>query len=573
MVTENRTSWTHAALGAALVVAAAGAARADIVSGTVRGEDGSPVAAANLDFIDAAGTNIPVSNDGTDVLGGYAVDVPPGTYEIDYKAPTGSPWANRKVVGVVVSGPTARPDVILPYGHAVSGLVVNESMVPVPNVDLDFKDPVTGQDWYTRLDDTDLSGSYSTIVPAGTWDIEYAPAPGDPYAVELVCGVVVTGPQVRPTVVLRSAWRVRAFVKTTGGAPVVDADTKFYDQLGQPVPTVNDHTDATGMFQAWVAPGTYDIEVRPPAGSRLLATVVQDVVVTLDTTLPDIILEQGLLVTGRVRNAAGTYLAGVDTDWNTAAGVALTPTDDTDDTGTYSVAVPADTYAIDFDPPVGTRYASAQLLDVVIATDTTLPDVVLLAGWYVDGRVTDAAGQPVADVVTAVTDTVSGTPHPGGADVTGPDGRFRWMLPDGAHDASFTPPVASGLLPLTRPGLVVAGADQVLGDVVLQAPGPTMDLLVNATITTIDGTTFTVMRTILRPGSDAGPPRLDPVRDLAVAGAVLPLVRDGAALPVGEGNPGVLTFYELAGDGGMTVRIDKHDGDGDAILDDLLIRE
>ena len=100
-----------------------------------------------------------------------------------------------------------------------------------------------------------------------------------------------------------------------------------------------------------------------------------------------------------------------------------------------------------------------------------------------------------------------------------------------------------------------------------------VDLLRNDEVLTIDGTTFPVVHTILVPGSDSNPPRLDPVADLYLSGVGLPvIILDDAPAPAPPPRRGVLVFYELNRDGGFIIYVERVDGDADGQRDDIRIR-
>ena len=462
-------------LAACVLAFAASAARAVVVSGAVLGESGAPVANVNLDFVDSTGTSIPLVGDTTDLLGLYSISVPVGTYAIYYKAPFGSGWAHRRINGVVISTNVTRPDVILPYGYIVDGFVTDSVGVPILDVDLDFNDCATGEQWLTLSDNTDITGYYSVVVPIGNWSISYDPLPGDTHVGVVVPCVPISGITTRPTVILQDGLLVSARVIDSRGGAVFDANTSWADSAGMSVHTSNDRTDATGVFAVRVVTDSYTIQVTPPVGSRLVGTDVSTGAVTADTVLPDIVLLDGFTVDGLIVTAGGVPIPGIDTDWNLPGGPVSSGLDDSDATGRYSVVIPAGTYGIDFDPPVGSRYAAESRPGVVINADTTLSDTVLDAAWFITGRVVDASLVPVNDVDTASVETTTGIPQRTILDHSDALGEFLIVLPDGTYDITFTPPVAPGLPSKTLQGVVVSGADVRLPDVVLDSPPPPPD--------------------------------------------------------------------------------------------------
>jgi hypothetical protein len=446
-------------------------ADAVILSGRVVGADGPGVAAVNIDLIDATGDSIPLSNDSTDALGQYAIDVPPGTYDVNHAVPPGSPYANVKARGVVIAGDTSRPDVVLPFGFVVSGQVTDTAGAPVPLVDLDFVDPVTGETWYTRADDTSAGGTYAVVVPAGTWTVEYEPPVGVRLAAVRVPGVVVAGATARPVVVLPAGFDVGGRVLDVQGDPVVNANTSFTDALGVKVLTAHDHSDDAGVFSTVVVPGTYDIVVEGPPGSRLVAATLRGVVVGADVSLPDTVLQPGFVVSGLVRSPAGAPRPAIDTDWNLPSGEVTTPGDDTSAAGAYQVVVPAGTYTIDFDPPAGARIVAGQRTGVTFAADTTLTDTVLRDGWFVTVSVRDVVGSPIAGAVVTATEVGTGQSVRLLPSATDPAGAVTFVLPDGTFDLEVAGPAGAGYEPAAVGGVVVAGSDRVLPPLTLLVAG------------------------------------------------------------------------------------------------------
>lgn len=453
----------------ALLLAAS--ASATTLTGRVLAPGGAAAAGVNLDLLDATGASIPVTGDTTGATGQYSVAVTPGTYDLLYKAPAGSGWASARVDGVVIAGATvARPDVQLLAGVTVSGFVRDARNAPVAGADMDAMDCATLLTWPTPGDNTDATGRYSFVVPRGSWILEAEPAAGARLAPAQSACASIQAATTAATIVVPDAFRVSGTVRDVSAQPVVDANTVFLTPAGATVNTIDDHSDATGAFRTFVVPGTYDVQVRAPAGSRLVSVTVPRVAVAADVNLGTIALSPGNVVSGRVRNGSGAPLALIDTDWTLPSGTITTPGDDTDAAGRYQVVVPDGTFTISFDPKPGARYAAAQVGGAVITADAALPDVTLLDAGLVAGRVVRAGGQPVVDANT-LTEV-----QPGGADVrtpndhSGADGRFTLAVTPGTYDVTVLAPQGSGLASrrVTGVSLMSASQDVDLGDVALQ---------------------------------------------------------------------------------------------------------
>ena len=465
---------------ALLLLATALPSRAAVVQGRVIDEGGVGVADADTDFIDEATgeTYNCMCDDNTDALGYYAVDVPPATYTIRYDSPAGSGLQGRVVEGVVVAGPVMRPDVTLLAGFTLTGSVVDPAMAGVGGVDLDVRDESTGDKLFVSNDTTDdmgSIGSYEIVVPAGTFTIEYDPPAGVALLPVDVNGVVVSADQARPTVVLPAGSRVSGRVVDGGGAPVEGVDFSWRRADGSSARTVDDNSIADGTFRTFLADGTYSVVVNPPPGSSFVAGSRDGIVVSGDTVVPDLVLEAGFRVSGRVVDGGGSPVPEVDTDWLLPGGAVLTPSDNTDANGEYAVVVPAGTYTAEFEPMQGLRLGAVRLFDEVVSADRVLPDVVLPAAWLVSGRVVDPTAVPVEGASVDVDDSATLMDVPTTTSDTIANGTFLIALPDGTYDLTADPPAGSPWLPGVLDGVAVSGADLDVGDIVLQEEVVGMD--------------------------------------------------------------------------------------------------
>jgi hypothetical protein len=437
------------------------------VSGRVVDESGGGVAGVDIDFLDETGRSIPLTNDDTDLLGFYAVDVPPGGYVIRHDPPVASGLVSLEVESVTVTGDQVRPDAVLVSGHEVTGRVVDERGLGLAGVDLDFRDLSTGEDVPAGDDETDAAGLYRAVLPAGTYLFDHDPPAGAPLLPVRVEGVTVAGPLARSDVVLPDGLRVSGRAIDAAGLPVEGADPAFRDASGRSVKTVDDHSGPDGTFRTFVAAGVLDVVMRPPAGSRLVAVIRQDVPIAGDTDLGDFVLESGFEVSGRVVDESAMPLPDVDTDWKLGGTLVFVPSDDTGAGGRYAVVVPPGTYEVDYEPPPGDRHAAARREGIVVAADTVLPDVVLVEGHLVTGRVVDPDGAPVEGSSIDVDDAASGADVATAHADSGADGGFAFALAPGTYDLTFDPPAGGPWTPAERPGVVVATADVPLGDVAL----------------------------------------------------------------------------------------------------------
>jgi len=172
-------------------------------------------------------------------------------------------------------------------------------------------------------------------------------------------------------------------VTDPSGTPVVHAfvgvDTPF------PTGRICRPTDATGAYRVTTRPEAYAVQVLPPAGSDLLPQFVgggrtwldaNTVTVRSQNVTVDVTLQRGFVVRGVIRSALGIPLDGASVNVTDGQGF-LTATY-TDETGTYSLAVPAGKYTFDFFAPFPSQVVSVEgrpvTVDRAMTMDVTLAD-------------------------------------------------------------------------------------------------------------------------------------------------------------------------------------------------------
>jgi protocatechuate 3,4-dioxygenase beta subunit len=165
------------------------------------------------------------------------------------------------------------------------------------------------------------------------------------------------------------------------GVPVYHAfvcvDTPF------PTGRICRPTDEKGTYRVTTRPETYTVQVLPPDGSDLLPQYygggrtwldANTVTVRSQSLTIDVRLVRGLRVKGVVRTQQGVPLEGASINVSDAQGF-LAGTY-TDESGAYSLAVPAGTYTFDFFAPFPSQVVSIQGRPVTVGAPLTL-DVTL----------------------------------------------------------------------------------------------------------------------------------------------------------------------------------------------------
>jgi len=455
----------------------------------------------DLDFIDrSTDLSIPLVNDNTDVLGFYAISVPVGDYDVRFKPPTGAAFVAVEVRGVRVDGASMTLNQILQAGWFVTGRVIDENVVPINPLDLDVIDLADGNVMFVDNDNTDLLGNFSIVLPTGQFDIEFEPAAGTLYVPLEVSGVVVNGTTPLGDITLPFGVRLSGVVVDSLLLPVGQVKVKTIDPVtGLEVFNIRNTTDITGAYELVVAPGSYDLQLIPQRGSVWLPRQVGGVLMTADTTLPDLPLDSGALISGTVIDGSGNPADAVDLDFVSSwtGHARFTPTDNTDANGQFAIAVPPGTYDIRFDPPPATGLAPGEMIAFGFPASTVLPTVQLQTAVIVSGLVQDGVGAPQTGLDLDFLMPASAQESASSRDTTDGLGAFSATVNPGSYDVRVNPFPASGLGQVVVPN-VAASADVNLGILTLPAAtapavtavSPLSGPVTGGTLVTISGVGF-----------------------------------------------------------------------------------
>ena len=340
------------------------------ISGTITDPNNKPVGLAPVcaNPMSLAATVCEKSKtDGT-----YAVDVTPGLYKMSFDGGPGLKLLSQWAYGRVDSGEAdvidARSadatgvDVTLRQGVTIQGTVTATDGHPVKKAQVCTHQFSQSLPW--ECERTDDHGHYVALREPDTYWVWMIPPDDDPLLMQwfddAAVGVGATPVDLSRdrTIdqVLGPGPSIVGHVTDPNGAPVFHAfvcvDTPF------PTGRICRPTDASGAYRVTTRPETYSIQIVPPDGSDLLPQYVgggrtwldaNTVTVRSQNVTVDVRLQRGLVVKGVVRTQAGVPLEGASVNVTDAQGF-LTATY-TDETGTYSLAVPAGQYTFDFFAP------------------------------------------------------------------------------------------------------------------------------------------------------------------------------------------------------------------------------
>lgn len=474
------------------------------LTGRVVGPTGAGAPRVDLDVLDPiTGSAVLTVRDETDFRGVYSLVVPDGVWDLVFEPARGDRLLPGRLPGVTVAGPTDAGTVTLAEGVLLSGRVLDPSGAAAPRVDIDVNDPLTRLPLQIANDVTDAAGTFDVAVPPGTYDLDFEPPPSSRLVPVRMPGVAVPADTRLPDVRLRSGFLLSGQVLDPRGAPVEGLDLDVFDAIsGAAAFAPNAESGADGRFQIVLDSGTYNANLRPPAGARLLPARLTGLVLAADLDLGSLTLQEGVLVSGQVLDSSGSPVEGVDLDFlDVATGrVAFTVRDTTDASGGYQVAVPAATYDVEFEPPAGLPLAARVVRDVQVLADTVLAPVVLSRGFTVTGTVLDPAGAPVAGAEPHFFDALTGFPVLTLRDSTDAAGVFRALLPAGRYAGTVNPPPGTPFGAGAIPEFGVSG-DGVLPAVRLPSGGPAVFSVTPLAGPTTGGTLVEVRGQNFQPGT------------------------------------------------------------------------
>lgn len=371
------------------------------------------------------------------------------------------------------------------WAATITGVVKNEAGSGLSNVDLDFIDLCSGDNIFLTGDKTAADGSYSVVVPNGTYDIHYTPPTGSTVAAGERQDYIVSANANLGTTTLHPGRLVSGKVQNSAGTGIANVDLKFVSRAtSERVYLTKDLTSATGQYSVRVPPGTWDIDFRPPSTSNFvdaerlgLVVGASDISGLVDTVVP------GINVTGTIQDTHNIKLKNVDVDlFDSCTGERVaTAHDNTDVNGNFSVYVPAGTYSINYDPPRCKALASERFPGQVITAATNMGTTKLDDAFAVSGHVVDHNGAPLFDAKVKFYDEKKAfTRRATARDRTDATGAYSILVPKSDYTINVEPPVTTDDLVAVQSAIRVNGPID-LGTTALAAGIPVTGLVVGPT--------------------------------------------------------------------------------------------
>lgn len=262
------------------------------LTGRVLGIGGAPVVGLDLDVVVvSSGDTLDMNNDVTNALGQFAIAVPqePCLVQLDGASGLGALLVSKEYE-LDLSADLALGDIQLAPGFVLSGRAVNGANVGVFNADLDVYD-ANGDLVFTSNDNTNATGNFSVVVPAGALSVEICPLFTSPVA-GVALAPTVAGATNLGTIVLPPAVTLSGVVTDFTGAPMAAGDVDLVDSVtGQQVYVCYDDVKPGGTYALRAPVGTYDVVFEPvdfaaPLGSDVEVGFVLNTSKVLNGVLP-----------------------------------------------------------------------------------------------------------------------------------------------------------------------------------------------------------------------------------------------------------------------------------------------
>jgi hypothetical protein len=436
------------------------------LSGRVTDPASQGVHPVDIDAVESqTGQPIILTGDSTNVNGDYSIQLWPATYDLSYNPQPSTGVAPVLLRSVPITGDTVI-DVSAEWGMRVAGQVTDNAGIPLINLDVDVIDPQTGLTLQTPADQTDSSGVYSVVVPAGTYEFVFEPNWQDSLTVYHLWDVTVQADTIM-SVTFPPSVDISGVVRMENGTRIANVDLDVTEATtGRRIRTNGDNTGFGGEYLIHLWPGVWDIDYEAPQGSGVADDVIYGLVVNGDRTI-DITLKNGFEISGTITDILSRPIPNVDIDVDdVATGERLwTSHDNTRSDGTYSVMVPPGLYNIGFEHVISNVRAAPVRLDSVQVSASTVIDLVMPVADFISGTITDDGGAPVEGCEVLLLDSGTGRAVYTPSNLSDASGAYQLRVASGTYDIAFRPTRQSGVAGTTITGVTV-GAD-VVQDVTL----------------------------------------------------------------------------------------------------------
>ncbi len=171
-----------------------------------------------------------------------------------------------------------------------------------------------------------------------------------------------------------------------------------------------------------------------------------------------IVLESGIVVSGRVTDSLGSPVGDIDLDLDRLSGGRVYTGDDNSSPvdGSFWIVVPADSYRLRFDPLQGSGWRGLQIDTFVVARDTVY-DAVMHRGFNMIGDIRDSVGNGIPNVDFELKVESTGEKIFVSDNTTDVNGHYEVVVPAGTFELRLVPLAASKIVGSSHPGFTIEG--------------------------------------------------------------------------------------------------------------------
>jgi hypothetical protein len=215
-------------------------------------------------------------------------------------------------------------------------------------------------------------------------------------------------------------------------------------ETGDPIPIWGDSTHVSGYYAFSLPTGIYDIMYIPDPITGVAPVIEHDVIIESSIIL-NVTAPWGYEVSGIVTDQGSNpvYNADIDVVDSFTNEALLTPNDNTDPTGFYSVLVPEGVFNFTYTPRPEDSLATLTLWEVQVLSDMTL-DATMPLSVRLSGRVKNEGGSGIFNVDIDVDDALTGRRIQTTDDNTDENGFYSIIVPVGFLDIMYEAPIGSG---------------------------------------------------------------------------------------------------------------------------------
>ncbi len=395
----------------------------------------------------------------TDSTGKYIIDnlFPDRNYYLEICSPADMNLIRQRMENIFIkSGTTTIINICMLSGGIITGTITDTKGNPVEEVEINVPSNYTDSDSNGQYTIKGLSTGIYTVTaipPSSNHDLA-------PLRIE---GVSVTKDNITVlNLILPIAGTLTGYIKDKMGNPVANARISIGGKETQ--------SQSDGRYTCYnLSPGTYSLTTNAPQNSILIGKTIQDIpIIAANTTIQDVVLDTGGIITGVIRDA----------DLNPVANVSVSVSGEiinswiwrdtrSDINGSYTIYnLPPGTYTIAAMPSADVNLIKQTFQNIIVQVGaTTTQDFILQPGGIIMGTITDESGKPIGNVQVNVKNSNKYTR-------CNVNGQYIIKgLPTGMYSIEVTPATDVNLIKQTFQNIIVQVGATTTQDFILQPGG------------------------------------------------------------------------------------------------------